>query len=178
MNLKKEIIFVIGGCRSGKSRHALELGEKRCGKRNVFVATCTPHDEEMVRRIEKHQEERSGSWSTAEVPVELGETIRMESEKADVMLVDCLTLWVTNLLMENDDPDAMESRIQELTRALENAKCPVILVSNEVGAGIVPENRLARAFRDICGFTNQRVAACATKVVWTVAGIPVTIKEI
>jgi adenosylcobinamide kinase/adenosylcobinamide-phosphate guanylyltransferase len=169
-------IFVIGGCRSGKSRHALELAEQMPGTRKVFVATCVPRDEEMNQRVSRHRQERSSSWITLEVPVCLADTVRQKSGEYDLMLIDCLTLWMSNLLLETEDFEAIDRHVTDLTRALEVARCPVILVSNEVGTGIVPENRLARLFRDATGFSNQKVATCADEVVWMVAGIPVKIK--
>ena len=172
----KEIIFIIGGCRSGKSRHALELAEKNSGSIKSFIATCMPLDDEMKERIDRHKKERDKSWTTIEAPVELPEVINEKSREGDVILVDCLTLWINNLLMEKQDPDIIHQCIHKLILALKEVKCPIILVSNEVGAGIVPENRLARQFRDYAGFVNQKVAACADRVIWMVAGIPVSIK--
>lgn len=169
-------IFVIGGCRSGKSRHALELAEQMPGTRKVFVATCVPRDEEMHQRVSRHRQERSSSWITLEVPVRLADTISQKSGECDLMLIDCLTLWMSNLLLETEDFEAIDGHVTALTRALAVARCPVILVSNEVGTGIVPENRLARLFRDATGFSNQKVAGCADEVIWMVAGIPVKIK--
>jgi adenosylcobinamide kinase / adenosylcobinamide-phosphate guanylyltransferase len=171
----KEKILVIGGCRSGKSSHALNLAESM-GRRRVFVATCVPHDDEMRRRVARHQAERSDSWQTLEIPVDLAGAIAENSPLADVMLVDCLTLWLSNLLMETDDVDRIRKVIDGLAEAVQKAPHAIVLVSNEVGAGIVPENRLARLYRDLAGWTNQALAAVCDRVVWTVAGIPVTIK--
>jgi len=168
-------VLILGGCRSGKSAHALQLAESM-GPRRVFVATCVPHDEEMQRRVDRHQIERGDSWTTREVPMDLAGTIRSIGSSADVMLVDCLTLWLSNLLMENNDEDRIRKAIRDLAEAVDSAACGVILVSNEVGAGIVPENRLARHYRDLAGWTNQAMAAACDRVIWTVAGIPVTIK--
>lgn len=168
-------ILILGGCRSGKSAHALQLAESM-GPRRIFVATCVPHDEEMQRRVDHHRQERGDSWTTREVPLDLAGVIRDCSREADVMLVDCLTLWLSNLLMENDDEARIKESIRDLAQAVGSATCGVILVSNEVGAGIVPENRLARHYRDLAGWTNQAMAAVCDRVVWTVAGIPVTIK--
>jgi len=168
-------ILILGGCRSGKSSHALQLAESM-GPRRVFVATCVPHDEEMQRRVDLHRQERGDSWTTREVPVDLAGTIRNTDSSTDVMLVDCLTLWLSNLLMENDDEDRIRESIRDLADAVGSAACGMILVSNEVGAGIVPENRLARHYRDLAGWTNQAMAAACNRVIWTVAGIPVTIK--
>ena len=172
-NLTK--ILVLGGCRSGKSAHALQLAESM-GPHRIFVATCVPHDAEMQRRVDRHRQERGDNWTTREVPLDLAGTIRETGSSADVMLVDCLTLWLSNLLMENDDEERLRKSIRDLAQAVRSAACGMILVSNEVGAGIVPENRLARHYRDLAGWTNQAMAAACNRVIWTVAGIPVTIK--
>lgn len=173
--MKNPKILVLGGCRSGKSAHALRLAEPM-GPRRLFVATCVPRDEEMRERVNRHRRERGESWQTLEVPVTLADTIGTRSASAEVMLVDCLTLWLSNLLMETDDEARLRRHIDVLARAVEAAPNAVILVSNEVGAGIVPENRLARRYRDLAGWTNQAMAAVCDRVIWTVAGIPVTIK--
>ena len=173
-----EITFVIGGCRSGKSRYALDLAGKLSENKKIFIATCLPQDEEMRQRVARHQKDRGKTWITLEVPIDLPEAVTQNSSRGDVILVDCLTLWISNLLTKTQkisEDEAIES-VDNLTRTLQTVNCPVILVSNEVGTGIVPENRLARQFRDIMGMTNQRVAACAHGVIWMVAGIPVTIK--
>ena len=172
----KETILVLGGCRSGKSSHALELAESMPGNRRVFIATCVPYDEEMQARVTNHQNERDESWLTVETPMAIAESILEKSGEADVILVDCLTLWISNLLAEQKTDAAVFEDVSRLTGALEAASCPVILVSNEVGAGIVPENPLARRFRDLTGYINRQVAASVDRVIWTVAGIPVTIK--
>ncbi|MGD9878403.1 bifunctional adenosylcobinamide kinase/adenosylcobinamide-phosphate guanylyltransferase, partial [Desulfococcus sp.] len=109
--------------------------------------------------------------------VALPEAVADAGKTANVVLVDCLTLWTTNLLLTPETSDRIDRYVRDLTDALDDASCPLILVSNEVGAGIVPENPLARRFRDVMGIVNQRVAACADEVVWTVAGIPVIIKK-
>ena len=169
----KENIFVLGGCRSGKSRHALELAEKISDMNRVFIATCVPYDEEMKDRVKRHQQDRGLTWKTVDAPVELADAILENSQSAHIILADCLTLWMSNLLMESEN---VEKRIEELTSALNKAECPVILVSNEVGTGIVPNNALARQYRDYAGLANQKVAACVDKVIWMVAGIPVLVK--
>jgi adenosylcobinamide kinase/adenosylcobinamide-phosphate guanylyltransferase len=171
-----EHIFIIGGCRSGKSKHALQMAEKMPGKKKIFIATCVPEDDEMKQRVARHQRDRRRSWSTVEEPLHLPQAILENSRGADVVVVDCLTLWVSNLLMANDDENKIKKSTAQLIAALEKAACPIVLVSNEVGGGIVPENKLARQFRDIVGWANQSVAACADRVVWMVAGIPVTVK--
>jgi adenosylcobinamide kinase/adenosylcobinamide-phosphate guanylyltransferase len=169
-------IFVLGGCRSGKSNYALETAQKISGDKKVFIATCIPRDDEMKLRVARHQQERSRHWHTVEAPIHVPEAIGEAGGKAGILLVDCLTLWISNLLMENHDSDPILNQVHNLTRAVASAACPVILVSNEVGTGIVPENKLARLYRDLVGSTNQAVAECVDQVVWVVAGIPVTIK--
>ena len=175
--LKKETIFVVGGCKSGKSRHALELAEQiRCDKR-IFVATCVPYDDEMKKRVALHQKERCRSWSAIDVPVLVPEAIMENNQKENVIIVDCLTLWINNLIMELEDPEKISVHIKRLVESIEKAICSVVLVSNEVGTGIVPENKLARLFRDLAGAANQNVAKACDTVVWMVAGIPVPVKK-
>jgi adenosylcobinamide kinase / adenosylcobinamide-phosphate guanylyltransferase len=171
----KKTILVIGGCRSGKSSHALNLANQIPGHK-IFIATCMPHDQEMEERVLLHKKQRSRAWTTLEVPIRLPEEITKKSREKNVILVDCLTLWISNLMLENNNQKNIDANIRNLIRSLENAQCPIILVSNEVGTGIVPENSLARRFRDITGFANQKVAACADNVIWMVAGIPVGVK--
>ncbi len=171
----KETTLIIGGCRSGKSSQAMQLAEQIAGQK-IFIATCVPQDKEMEQRVLRHQQQRSSDWETLEVPVLLPESIHKYSEEGQVILVDCLTLWINNLIMDDENPANIDMQIQKLTQSIEKAECPVILVSNEVGTGIVPENKLARLFRDIAGFANQKVASCVDSVIWMVAGIPVKIK--
>lgn len=175
-NKMKQIILVLGGCRSGKSRHALEMAEALPEKKKFFAATCVPQDEEMKLRVQQHREERGAHWQAVEEPVALWEMLADCSRTDSVVLIDCLTLWVSNLMTENEDFTHVQEKTARLVDALKSAPGSVVLVSNEVGAGIVPENRLARAYRDAVGWVNQTVAAAADRVVWTVAGIPVTIK--
>lgn len=167
--------LVLGGCRSGKSAHAQRLAES-AGLRRLYIATCVPADEEMQARVRRHQEDRGASWTSLEEPLAVADAIQANKHDFDVILLDCLTLWTTQLtLAEADDAD-VERRLDDLTGAVAAPGAPVIMVSNEVGCGIVPENALARRFRDVAGRVNQRVAAAADRVVWVVAGIPVTIK--
>ncbi len=172
--------LVIGGCRSGKSSHALLMADRIGNARKIFIATCIPRDDEMHQRVSRHQAERGAGWTAVETPIFLSEAIRDISPSADVLLVDCLTLWVSNLMMEHADFGASKELLAahtfRLIESLQAAACPVILVTNEVGAGIVPDNPLARAFRDAVGQVNQRIAVCADQVIWIVAGIPVKIK--
>jgi adenosylcobinamide kinase/adenosylcobinamide-phosphate guanylyltransferase len=172
-----DVTFVLGGCRSGKSRYALDAAQQAAADRRIFIATAVAFDDEMRDRVRRHQAERGPEWATVEAPVRLAEAVEAHGRRAEnVILVDCLTFWVNNLLMESAEASPAPDRIPQLIATVQSSRCPVILVSNEVGAGIVPENRLARRFRDIVGSLNQAVAACAAEVVWVVAGIPVRIK--
>jgi adenosylcobinamide kinase/adenosylcobinamide-phosphate guanylyltransferase len=168
--------LVIGGCRSGKSSYAQALAEEIPGKK-LYLATCIPQDEEMHARVGMHQDQRGPDWDTLEEPVKLAAAIKQKSGDYGVILIDCLTLWTSNILLSEEGVPGLEKERGALLLSLKASGCPVILVSNEVGTGIVPENRLARLYRDEAGRVNQRVAATADRVVWMVAGIPVTIKE-
>lgn len=172
----QKIVFVIGGCRSGKSRHALQIAQAYAGDRKIFMATCIPGDDEMKQRIARHRQERNSAWQTVEAPILLPEAITENGRTADAILVDCLTLWISNLLLKDETPENIEGQIRRLSAAIKNAACPVVLVSNEVGAGVVPDNRLARAFRDWVGLVNQTIADAAAQVFYVVAGIPLMIK--
>jgi len=171
----KETLFVTGGCRSGKSGFALRFADHRF-KKKAFIATCRAQDKEMEQRIKEHQKVRGLEWQTVEVSTDLPDAVASNGDKGDVILIDCLTLWVSNLLAENKSQEEVLAQADALVQAINRAPCSVILVSNEVGTGIVPENELARRFRDIAGMVNQKVAACVNTVVWMVAGIAVVIK--
>jgi len=172
----KKITFVIGGCRSGKSRYAQRLAEGIQNRNRIFIATCVPYDEEMQERVRKHQEDRDSTWTTVDAPILLPDMLEKYGKEENVVLADCLTLWISNLLMYPDIVQEIDLRVDNLIQSLENVNGTVIVVSNEVGAGIVPENRLARQFRDIVGILNRKTAAVADEVIWMVAGIPVKIK--
>lgn len=156
------IVLVGGGVRSGKSAFAL-VRAAQLGARRVFVATAEALDDEMRRRVEKHQRERAADFRTLEAPRELCQALRT-IEAADVVVVDCLTLWLTNLLVQGLSEAAIEARIQELVEVLCERRRHTVLVSNEVGLGIVPDNALARAFRDLAGLAHQRIGRCADEV--------------
>ena len=175
---KNLITLVLGGCRSGKSSHALELSNQmaNAGDRKIFMATSVPTDQEMEKRVNKHKRERGEDWITAEVPVDLPSQIMDLSSDSEIILVDCLTLWVSNLLFHGFDEDAVVEITGQLQDSLQRSSSPVFLVSNEVGMGIVPENGLAREFRDMAGYVNQKIAQTADQVIYTLAGIPWRIK--
>jgi adenosylcobinamide kinase / adenosylcobinamide-phosphate guanylyltransferase len=173
---KHPITLIIGGCRSGKSRYALDAANAVPGSRKIFLATSVPEDPEMEKRVQSHQAERGSDWQTIEEPVNIHEKIASHGHTADVILVDCLTLWTSNMLMGKMDEAAVQKWLDHTTHALCQTLCPVFLVTNEVGYGIVPENSLARRFRDMAGLVNQQMAKAADRVVLTVAGIAVQIK--
>ncbi len=161
-----QLTFVLGGARSGKSRHAEALITALPPPWR-YVATAQAFDDEMRLRIAAHRERRAPDWQTVEAPQDLPAAL----ESPLPALVDCLTLWVSNLLLVGREPDW-----PGLAAALDARAAPTVLVANEVGLGIVPENALARRFRDAAGVLHQAVAARADKVVFTVAGIPVMVK--
>jgi adenosyl cobinamide kinase/adenosyl cobinamide phosphate guanylyltransferase len=164
------LTLVIGGARSGKSRHAESL-MAALPPPWIYVATAQALDAEMTERIAAHRARRGAGWTTVEAPRDLAGALAAAGPNP--MLIDCLTLWLSNLLLAAADCDA---EIDRLDQALAQATAPVVLVSNEVGLGIVPDNALARRFRDLQGVLNQRVAARAAKVVLMVAGLPLNLK--
>jgi len=167
---------VIGGCRSGKSSFALDQADRAAKNDKYFIATSQPLDPEMEKRVEKHQKERGKGWHTIEEPILINEIINEYSGRAGVILIDCLTLWLSNLLHHSYDSAGILELLDKLEKALLGCECPVFLVSNEVGLGIVPENKLAREFRDLAGMIHQRMAKLSGRVVMTIAGIGIEIK--
>lgn len=164
--------LILGGARSGKSRYAQSLAEAFDGDL-VFIATGEAFDDEMADRIDRHRADRGPRWQTVEAPLALGEAIRAHAAPDTLLLIDCLTLWVSNLMhAERDIVDATA----DLIAAMREAPGPVILVANEVGLGIVPDNALARRFRDEAGRVNQAVAAAANEVSFVAAGLPLRLK--
>jgi adenosylcobinamide kinase/adenosylcobinamide-phosphate guanylyltransferase len=165
-----KVHFVLGGARSGKSRHAEALVEALPGPW-VYIATAQAYDAEMHARIAAHRARRPDGWMTAEVPLDLAQALAGAGDRP--VLVDCLTLWVSNLLLAEHDIEAASA---SLLAALRARTAPTVLVANETGLGIVPDNALARRFRDAAGVLNQRVAALADRVDFLVAGIPMKVK--
>ncbi|KPH62820.1 bifunctional adenosylcobinamide kinase/adenosylcobinamide-phosphate guanylyltransferase [Novosphingobium sp. ST904] len=164
--------FVLGGARSGKSRHGQALVEGVPG-RLVYIATGQALDDEMEARIARHREDRGPRWSTLEAPMELVEAILKAAGEADAVLVDCLTLWLSNLMLAEA---AVQPRFDALCRAIADCPKPLVLVANEVGMGIVPETSLGRRFRDEAGRLNQQVAATVDHAVLVAAGLPLVLK--
>jgi adenosylcobinamide kinase/adenosylcobinamide-phosphate guanylyltransferase len=165
-------VLVIGGQRSGKSRFAEGL-VRGSGRRAIYIATGTPGDEEMAARIAAHRERRDESWTTVEEPLELASAVAGNARVENAVVVDCLTLWLSNLL---EAERSVEAAVDGLIEALREAAGPVVLVSNEVGSGIIPDNALARRFAEAQGLLNQRVAASVDRVVVMTAGIPLLVK--
>jgi adenosylcobinamide kinase / adenosylcobinamide-phosphate guanylyltransferase len=169
------VTLVLGGVRSGKSRYAQQLAEQ--SHRVMFVATAKISDNEMQRKIERHREERPVDWTTVEEPLELTRVLAHHQTDFDVMVVDCLTVFAANLLEEEGENDeAIEQRIEGFCAALQSVGCSVVLVSNEVGSGVVPAYPSGRRYRDLLGEINQRVAQVADDVVLMVAGLPLALK--
>ncbi len=186
---KRKLIFVTGGARSGKSSFALQKAMGIQGKR-AYIATAEALDEEMIKRIERHRKDRKGEWDTYEEPLRIAKVIKEIKDKYNVIIIDCLTLWLANLMHAGQN---IESRIDNFISTVgaglalpDNEEKPkkggprpaptIFIVSNEVGMGIVPENEMARKFRDWAGILNQRIAHIADEVYMAVSGIPVRIK--
>jgi adenosylcobinamide kinase/adenosylcobinamide-phosphate guanylyltransferase len=173
---KKQITLILGGVRSGKSHYAQSFVSGF--SRVAFIATAEALDAEMQARISRHRDERPGNWTTFETPLELEDAILGCSGKFDVILVDCLTLWISNLMAaEHCDSSRIFARAARLSEALRASSSSVVLVSNEVGSGIVPVSDSGRLYRDLLGGTNQQVAAVADRVLLLVAGYPLTVKD-
>ncbi len=163
------ITFVLGGASSGKSKFA----ESLCPKPRIYVATAEAFDDEMSLRIHKHQQQRGEEWTTLDAPLDLFGALRACEGKGSVVLVDCLTLWLTNLVMKEKDAKA---EIEAVADYLAQTKLNLVIVSNELGMGLVPEQGFSRRFRDLHGNMNQRVAAVAENVVFVAAGLPLVLK--
>ena len=163
-------VLVLGGARSGKSRYAEGLADDIAGDR-LYIATARPGDEEMAARIAAHRQRRGPGWTTLEAPLALAEALA--GADAPFVLIDCITLWISNLLLADID---IAPRVEALAEALRARQGTVAVVSNEVGLGIVPDNALARRFRDAAGLANQRLAQACDEVVLLTAGLPLKLK--
>jgi adenosylcobinamide kinase/adenosylcobinamide-phosphate guanylyltransferase len=179
--MKKTLTLILGGARSGKSSTAQRLAEES-GETVLFVATATPGDEEMRERIAAHQAARSSSWRTLEAPLRVGQAVAA-SPPAGIVLVDCLTLLASNVLFSLPEPvaerdylSAVDAEVEALVQAYRSGPAGWIVVSNEVGLGLVPDNYLGRIYRDALGRANQRFAQAADTVLFLVAGIPMRVK--
>lgn len=172
-----KLVFITGGSRSGKSSLAVKLA-KSMRKETLFIATCIPEDKEMEIRVALHRKKRPSSWRTIEKRGVLSPVLRKEVKSDGVILLDCLTLFVSSLLMEEEKEKGIKDEINKIIGIIKKGKATVIIVSNEVGSGLVPENKLGRVFRDITGSCNQIVARGADEVIYMVSGIPLKIKGI
>ncbi len=171
------LTLITGGSRSGKSTHAITLATADASiARRYFIATAEALDEEMRARIEHHQATRPREFITLEIPLELEGALSAIASSADVAILDCLTLWVSNLLGQNLDDNEILARADTLAAALRRAPFHLIVVTDEVGWGIVPDNPVARRFRDLLGWTNQKVAKVADQVILMAAGYPLRLK--
>jgi adenosylcobinamide kinase/adenosylcobinamide-phosphate guanylyltransferase len=169
-------IFVLGGARSGKSRHAQNWADEQATAHDlqrIYIATAQAFDDEMAERIALHRQDRSCEWATVEAPLDLPSALAEYARPGRVLLIDCLTLWLSNLVLAERP---VEPEADALLAALEASAAPVAIVSNEVGLGIVPDNALARRFRDAQGRLNQQVAAVSDRVLFLAAGLPLVLK--
>lgn len=169
-------VLYLGGCRSGKSRLAEEFVASHF-KRPCYVATMMKsHDPELHERIEIHQKRRGDSWHLIEEPRELCQVLASRQDE-DVILIDCLTLWLTNLLLADLADHEIRLEVAALAQAISSCQASVVLVANEVGLGIVPDSVLGRRFRDLAGWLNQQVAEVCQRVLFVAAGLPLTLKD-
>ncbi len=173
------VSLVIGGARSGKSRYAQSLAAN--AEHPVYLATARPEDAEMSARIAQHRRDRSDQWITVEEPLDIAGAIERHAARSDFLLVDCLTIWLSNFCWEHRvraAADIEQAALQQTCRAMAaSSAARVVFVTNEVGCGIVPESSIGRLFRDLHGRVNQNAAALADEVILVVAGIPVVIKQ-
>jgi len=172
LGLLPPVTLVLGGARSGKSRFAEQLLD-RVPRSRAYLATAEVFDDEMAERIRLHREQRGEGWRTIEAPLMLAEALQRETDNGDAVLVDCLTLWLSNLMGAERD---IAAETAQLVGCLPQLGGPVVFVANEVGLGIVPDNALARQFRDHAGRLNQAIAAAADQVFFVAAGLPLRLK--
>jgi len=170
-----KITFILGGARSGKSRFAIKLAEENA-KNVAFIAPCQPLDSEMKKRIMLHKKARPVHWQTFEEPRNILLLLKKIGDKFELILMDCLTLFISNLLLKNFKEAFIENEVSQILSMLKKIKAKSIIISNEVGLGIIPKNKLGRDFRDITGRVNQLVAAKSNEVFFMAAGIPLKIK--
>jgi adenosylcobinamide kinase/adenosylcobinamide-phosphate guanylyltransferase len=172
----KTVTYISGGSRSGKSSHALELAGTFTG-RKAFIATAQALDDEMRERIRKHRQDRPKDFLTIEEPLDLAAAIARLPTDVEVAVIDCLTLWLSNLMHLHGDGKEVFPEVEAFIHALENPGRSLIIVSNEIGMGIVPAHELSRRFRDLAGRLNQRVAAKAHRALVVISGIPLVLKD-
>jgi adenosylcobinamide kinase / adenosylcobinamide-phosphate guanylyltransferase len=171
------ITLVTGGARSGKSAYALARAAEHCGERLFFLAAAEERDDEMSRRIQHHRANRPPNFQTVEEPLNIVAAVAGLEGRADAVVLDCLTLWVSNLMEIYTTDQAVLAEAESLSKALRAASFSSVIVTGEVGAGIVPDNPAARRFRDLLGWVNQKIAEVADEVVLMVAGVPLKVKQ-
>ena len=170
-----EFIFILGGARSGKSAYALNLAKEK-SRKVLYIPTAEAGDSEMKSRISKHKASRPRYWKTIEEPLDLIAALKKHKHKYEVIIIDCLTLYLSNLMHKGLTQGAVIKRIKDAAAYIKAMRESVVVISNEVGLGIVPENKLAREFRDIAGLANQIMAEAADEAVFIQAGIPLKLK--
>lgn len=175
MNEEPRVTLIIGGCRSGKSRRALEMASAH--RARFFIATAEACDSEMGDRIGRHRKERGDTFQTLEAPIDPAAALASICDPGAIAIIDCLTIWLGNLFHHGHLAGESCQEIDALLNILGRPPCRVVLVTNEVGLGIVPDSALGRAFRDRAGWLNQRAAAIADEVILMVAGLPLTLKD-
>lgn len=171
----KKLVLIIGGARSGKSSYAVNIAKKSKNK-VIFIATCEPIDSEMRERIKLHQQARPKNWDLIEEGENIGDLLPMIKGAKKTILIDCLGLWISNLLRDPVKHNKIETEVKNLIKSINNVNFTVIMVSNDVGAGLIPCTSLGRKFRDLLGFTNQIIAKSSDEVIFMQAGIPIKIK--
>jgi adenosylcobinamide kinase/adenosylcobinamide-phosphate guanylyltransferase len=173
--MERRMIFITGGCRSGKSRYALDYADRHFSKK-IYLATCEALDEEMAQRIDHHKKMRGPEWRTIEEPIEIVDQIGRHADGVEVILLDCLTLWLSNLLIKWEDDSRIIKETERLIDTMKQSQTSFLIVSNEAGMGIVPADPLSRRFRDLSGMANQKMAEAAHTAILMVSGIPVFLK--
>jgi adenosylcobinamide kinase / adenosylcobinamide-phosphate guanylyltransferase len=173
--MENRMIFITGGCRSGKSRYALDYSNRHFSKK-LYLATAEVLDEEMALRVENHRRARGPEWQTVEEPLRVVEKIKEYGNQVEAILFDCMTLWLSNLLLRWDDETKILEEVERLRRVIQETRANLIVVTNEVGMGIVPSDPLGRRFRDLAGMANQKMASLADTVIFMVSGIPMVLK--
>ena len=173
---RKKIILITGGVRSGKSQFALDLAQSFPGPK-AYLATAQPLDREMAERIRRHKRNRPKDWQTLEEPLRLSEILEKKGDEFSLILIDCLTLWISNGLMAHWTEKKFLQEADRLRKVCRETRCSLIIVSNEVGLGIVPDNPSARMFRDLSGLIHQKISRQADEVYFMVSGIPLQLKK-
>ena len=173
MNSPK-VLLVTGGSRSGKT--AYSLGRAMPFENRIYLATAEAIDDEMRDRIARHQKERGDHFQTMEEPLDLASALNRIPEETDVLLIDCMTVWLGNLMHKNGEQTEPYSEVHEFINALKNPPCNIIIVTNEIGSGIIPHDAMTRTYRDHAGWLNQDIAKVADEVVLVACGLPLTLK--